>query len=374
MEDSKHASLRILMTADTVGGVWTYCMELCRTLRKFQVSFDLVTAGAPLQHWQREEAAVLENLTIHETEFPLEWMSDPWNRLDESADYLLKLEEVLQPDLIHLNSYSYGSLPFKAPRIVVAHSDVYSWWQSVKGEMPPADWGEYFKRVQQGIQQANLVIAPSQEMMKSIHAIYGVKSEHKVIYNGRTAGLFYGGQKQPFVLSMGRVWDEAKNIKLLLEASPAIRYSIRIAGDHQFGHNRFHTDIGNIHYLGKLTTAQVVAELSRASIYVLPARYEPFGLSALEAALSGCALVLGNIPSLREIWEDAALYVDPTKAAELAKTINQLMEDPFLLREYASRAAQRAKVFTAQSSALQYLEVYEQWQQQKKYIINTETV
>ncbi len=32
----------------------------------------------------------------------------------------------------------------------------------------------------------------------------------------------------------------------------------------------------------------------------LPARYEPFGLSVLEAALSGCALVLGDIPSLRE--------------------------------------------------------------------------
>jgi glycogen synthase len=50
---------------------------------------------------------------------------------------------------------------------------------------------------------------------------------------------------------------------------------------------------------------------ARASIYALPARYEPFGLSALEAALSGCALILGDIPSLREVWLEAAPYVSP---------------------------------------------------------------
>ena len=49
--------------------------------------------------------------------------------------------------------------------------------------------------------------------------------------------------------------------------------------------------------------------MGRAAIYALPARYEPFGLSILEAALSGCALVIGDIPSLREIWADAALFV-----------------------------------------------------------------
>ena len=63
--------------------------------------------------------------------------------------------------------------------------------------------------------------------------------------------------------------------------------------------------------LGRLSAGELADWYARAAIYALPARYEPFGLSALEAALSGCALVLGDIPSLREIWGDAALFVPP---------------------------------------------------------------
>ena len=54
--------------------------------------------------------------------------------------------------------------------------------------------------------------------------------------------------------------------------------------------------------LGKLPAAEMKLWFAHAAIYCLPARYEPFGLSVLEAGLSGCALVLGDIPSLREIW------------------------------------------------------------------------
>ena len=75
-----------------------------------------------------------------------------------------------------------------------------------------------------------------------------------------------------------------------------------------------------MHCSGRLTPPQMARVVSRApSIYALPARYEPFGLSVLEAALSGCALVLGDIPSLREIWDGAALFVDPDDARRAAK-------------------------------------------------------
>jgi hypothetical protein len=67
-----------------------------------------------------------------------------------------------------------------------------------------------------------------------------------------------------------------------------------------------------VHCLGELPRDALAARAGAASIYALPARYEPFGLSVLEAALSGCALVLGDIASLRETWGDAAVYVPPT--------------------------------------------------------------
>src|SRR5438128_1260761 len=146
MADTK-INKKILMTADTVGGVWTYCMELCKSLQSYPVEIHLVTMGDALKAWQKDEVKALNNVTVYETTFRLEWMNDPWQDIKECGEWLLQLEEKIEPDVVHLNCFAYGSLPFKAPVVVVAHSDVYSWFLSVKNEYPPAEWHQYFSVV-----------------------------------------------------------------------------------------------------------------------------------------------------------------------------------------------------------------------------------
>lgn len=355
-----HTALRILMTTDTVGGVWNYSLELCTVLQPFNVHFYLVTTGALMQPAQRSQLAQLENLTVYETGFMLEWMESPWKSIDESGAWLLNLESVLQPDLIHLNGYAYGSLPWKAPVLVAAHSDVYSWWLAVKKEQPPEHWREYFTRVQAGLQMADLVIAPSKTMMKHIREIYSVTTKTKVIYNGRSASVFKPAQKLPVVFSMGRIWDEAKNTRLLIDAAPQIPYPIRVAGQSSFGVNGCEVEGANVSYLGSLPAGDIATELSLASVYVHPAKYEPFGLSVLEAALSGCALVLGNIDSLKELWEDNAIYVDTDDVNTLAQTVNNLMNDDDLRLSIAERAMLHAANYRNSGVAENYLGVYHQ--------------
>lgn len=99
---------------------------------------------------------------------------------------------------------------------------------------------------------------------------------------------------------------------------------------------------------------------SRASIYALPALYEPFGLSVLEAALSGCALVLGEIPSLREIWRDAALFVDPRDEDGIATAMNRLADDGALRLKLARRARVRGLTLAPERMVNGYLGVYSQ--------------
>jgi glycogen synthase len=363
---AKHISLRILMTTDTVGGVWSYSLELCKALRSYGVRFYLITTGAPMQPAQKAEVAALENVTVYETDFLLEWMEAPWQSIDASAGWLLKLEQELLPDLIHLNGYAYGALSWNAPVVMVAHSDVFSWWDAVKGEAPPAVWREYFKRVCDGLHGADFLVAPSQTVMRWMRAIYSAKIPGKVIYNGRAAADFYPGSKEPFVFSMGRIWDEAKNIQLLVQAAPQIKHPIKVAGDNSFAANAVSTDATNITYLGKLTTPEVAATLAAASVYVLPARYEPFGLSVLEAALSGCALVLGDIDTLREIWNDSALYVDTNDANALAAVVNYLMENEAVRKQYVQKALERAHNYSSEIMAANYLQVYQQVVQPKE--------
>jgi glycosyltransferase involved in cell wall biosynthesis len=95
-----------------------------------------------------------------------------------------------------------------------------------------------------------------------------------------------------------------------------------------------------------LTEAELAAWLGRASILALPARYEPFGLLPLEAALSGCALVLGDIPSLHEVWGDAAEYVDPEDPRCLAEALKRTMV-PSRLEERAEVARKHARRYSA---------------------------
>jgi glycosyltransferase involved in cell wall biosynthesis len=356
MAGIKHTPMKVLMTTDTVGGVWSYSMELCRMLT--QVQFHLATAGAKLNEGQKKEVENLHNVIVYESQYKLEWMENVWNDIDKSGEWLLELEEIIRPDLVHLNSYSYGVLPFNAPKIIVAHSDVFSWWQDVKGEMPPGEWNEYYNRVKQGIEAVDLVIAPSRAMKKCIQEIYAVTSLVKVIYNGRSKEMFNSRNKKSCIFSMGRVWDEAKNINLLIKASEKLDFNIRIAGDQQFERNSFEHSSDKIKFLGRLNNDSIAAELSEACLYVLPAKYEPFGLSALEAAMSACALVLGDIPSLREIWQDAALYVDVNDEGMLAKRINGLMGDSEQLKHYQYKALERAENFSSAAMASAYLEIY----------------
>jgi glycosyltransferase involved in cell wall biosynthesis len=95
------------------------------------------------------------------------------------------------------------------------------------------------------------------------------------------------------------------------------------------------------------------------SIFAAPARYEPFGLAALEAGLAGCALVLGDIPTLREVWDDAAVYVDPGDAAGLANEIQALIADSRRRETFGRAAARRAATFTPARMAAGYLDAYE---------------
>lgn len=355
----EHKALNILMISDTIGGVWTYSVELCKALLPFNVNFHLVTTGAALQSNQKKEIETLKNVTIYETDFLLEWMDDPWANIDASANWLLQLEEELQPHIIHINGYVYGSLAWKAPKIIVAHSDVFSWFYAVRNAAPPKEWNEYFNRVREGLNAADYLIAPSKWMMQ-VREIYETPVAGKVIYNGRSNEMFQPKYKNDFVFSMGRIWDEAKNIKLLVEASSQINYSIKLAGDFSFENNSTATESSNISYLGKLSAQQIAEQLSAAAVYVMPAKYEPFGLSVLEAALSGCALVLGNIDSLKEIWGEAAIYIDTDDANLLAETVNKLMKDESLRKHYAQAAIKQAKKYSVEVMGKNYLQMYEE--------------
>jgi len=345
------------MTADSVGGVWTYALELSRGLTRRGVEVALATLGQPLTAGQWAEARAIDGLRVHESEYQLEWMDEPWDDVRASGAWLLELEARLAPDVVHLNGYCHGALPWRAPALVVAHSCVLSWWQAVHGEAAPERYARYHQEVSRGLARAQAVVAPSAAMLAALREHYGTLPNAEVIHNARDMGVSAPLAKEPFILAAGRLWDAAKNLRALDAVAHRTAWPVRVAGEtrHPGGGA---CQAANAELLGPLPPHRLADLMARAGIFALPARYEPFGLSALEAGLAGCALVLGDIPSLREVWGDAALYVPPDDLEALWAALEGLARFPEARECWGERARARALSYSVDRQVDAYLARY----------------
>jgi glycogen(starch) synthase len=359
--------MHVLVTADTLGGVWTYVRELVTGMVRGGVRVTLVSFGEIPSLEQTDWMQGLAGLDYRPRGFRLEWMQASEADVLASSEYLLAVIEEVRPDILHLNQYCYGALCTGIPKIVVAHSDVVSWWVAVHGTEPPdSPWMRTYRSlVTRGLSGANLIVAPSKWMLQQIRRYYGQFAASKVIYNGRSPGLFNPySPKSQLVASVGRIWDAGKQLGLLLRHDHNIPVAIIGSDEHPDPALRSQTRPwrslrSKVTFYGSQPHSGIASLLSRASIYAVTSRYEPFGLAPLEAALSGCALVANDIPSLREIWGSAAYYFESNDAQSLARAIEVLAFNPDLQKEYAGRALFRAhQRYTAQQMVENYLELY----------------
>src|SRR4051812_2373623 len=140
---SPPSARKVLMTADTIGGVWTFAMELCAGLAKHGVEVTLLAMGRMPDEAQRVEAEAQPNLRLVSTAHRLEWMNDCEGDVVDSGHLLLQLARECRPDVVHVNGYYHASLPLDAPVILTAHSCVASWWRTCKREVIPLEWWRY---------------------------------------------------------------------------------------------------------------------------------------------------------------------------------------------------------------------------------------
>ncbi len=341
---------RVLMTADASGGVWTYALELARALAEFDVQITLATMGPRPSDDQAVDACSIPRLELVVSDYALEWRLDdglpPWNDLYAAGAWLLTLERRFCPHIVHLNGYAHGALPFESPTIVVAHSCVSSWAEATSGNIPPLTLASYGRLVRAGLNMANVVVAPTRAMLAALERHHGALRRTAVIPNGRGSDDFPRTAKEPLIATGGRLWDRAKNIDAVRAVAGDLRWPVVIAGN-----ERSDAPLA--------PQRQILELLARASIFVLPARYEPFGLLPLEAALCGCALVLGDIASLREVWGDAAVYVNPDDRGALRRELETLIANPVELHAKAAAAQSRAAAYSPRAMASRYFEMYQ---------------
>jgi glycosyltransferase involved in cell wall biosynthesis len=355
--------MRILMTTDTVGGVWTFTEELATALLQHGCAICLVSIGRPAsaaqQSWcDRMQSSWQDWFRYEHVDAPLEWMQSNEGAYKDAAPHLLALIEEFNAELLHSNQFCFGALPLDMPKIVTAHSDVFSWAQACRGgALPPSDWlTRYSSLVTRGLRQADAVTAPTRWMATSLANTFALPQTPAVIPNGRTLSpATEVGKRKLQAVTAGRLWDEAKNISLLAGVQSPM--PILVAGESEHDSAAMTATPDNATMLGTLGSEELLALFRESAIYICTSRYEPFGLAPLEAALCGCAVLAYDIPSLREVWNSAALYFD--SGHSLSLLLHRLDNDVACLTAAQEQSLARAGTFTAERMASGYYRLFE---------------
>lgn len=372
--------MHVLITSDTLNGNWTYTRELVSGLITRGLRVTLVSFGEIPLPEQTAWMERLHGLAYHPTAFRLDWMQEGQRDFDDASAYLCSLVEEIRPDVLHSNHLCYGSLPVTIPRVVVAHGDLITWWKAVHGREPKdSAWLRWYRKIiARGVAEASAMVAPSEWMLNTIRSCYSGCARELAIYHGRNP-IFFNPYvaKEDSVLAVGRMLDPAKQVNLLTQqmhpvpvcivgedgSDPVARGPVR--ADVKFSDG----DTG-VALKGPQSEAEMRLLYSRAAMFAGTQRYDASGMAVLEAALSRCALILNDIPSLREIWGPAAVYFRTNESKGLAEAVRILSADAQLRRNFANRAFQRAREsFNAHRMTDNYIQLYRSVAAQKVYAV-----
>jgi glycosyltransferase involved in cell wall biosynthesis len=349
------SKLRLLLVTDAVGGVWIYSLELARALEGLDVETVLAVTGPSPSADQRVTAG---GLKLIDTGLPLEWLDTDPAEIVNAGKALALIAACEGADIVQTSSAALLACgAFEQPCVAVQHSCVATWWAAVKRTPLPDDFRWRRDMVAQGLSKADAVIAPSRAFAAATERAYDLDRHVVAVHNGRTAQELRELPQGDFVFTAGRLWDEGKNVTTLDRAAARIRAPFQAAGP-THGPNDASIALEHLIALGNLSGARVAGVLAARPVFASAALYEPFGLSVLEAAQAGCALVLSDIPTHRELWDGAAIFIEPRDELGFAAASNDLLEKREERERLGEAARERARQYSSRRMAREMAGIY----------------
>jgi glycosyltransferase involved in cell wall biosynthesis len=347
--------MRLLLVTDAVGGVWVYSLELARALRPLGFETVLAVMGPSPNATQRGEAAAFN---LIDTGLPLEWLDTSQAEVRLAGEAIATLAGQEGVDLVQTCSAALlADADFDQPCVAVQHSCIPSWWAAVKGTELPQDFAWRSELVECGLQHASAIVAPSIAFAAETARMYDVPARVSAVHNGRRVATFSNIPQGEFVFTAGRLWDEGKNVATFDAVAARLSVPFQAAGPTS-GPNGAGIRLDHIDALGELSATRLSGLLSARPIYASAALYEPFGLSVLEAAQAGCALVLSDIATHREIWAGAAIFVPARDDTAFAAAIHDLLDNPDERAQLGQLARARAQIYSPERMAVGMADIY----------------
>lgn len=180
------------------------------------------------------------------------------------------------------------------------------------------------------------------------------KIETKVKYSNRKNYFLFVGALHP-----------RKNVKRLLEAYKIYHkktenpIDLVIVGSSMWN-DQFENDSNlksKIHFTGHVQLSELTKIMASATIFVYVPYFEGFGIPLVEAMKCGTPIISGNLTSLPEVCEDAAIYCNPFDVNEIAEKMIDLQKNQDLQKELSEKSLNRSKQFSWDTAAQKVWEV-----------------
>lgn len=272
---------------------------------------------------------------------------------DLLSDWVLSVSAAFGPDVVHLADARHANLPWGAPVLVEVDPCLGEGWRW-KNEPNEIDRSDR-RQVAAGLVAADLVVTSTRSGLEELSHFYGPFEATFLIPNGCSPRIRRARRKTQTIFSVAERGDLESGFWDRI--APHLDWPVSVATG--FDGAVSGPGAGCVEHLGSLPQAALHARLDAAAIYGAPFRRPPPGDRILQAASRGCALVLGDLPGLREHWEEAAVFLPPHEEEAWCGLLQLLIHDENARRELGFRARVRARRFSARARAKRCLGAYE---------------
>lgn len=232
------------------------------------------------------------------------------------------------------------------------------------------------------VSKADKVIAVSQSIKKDLKDALDCPEEKiSVIYSGFDKRFSenqsaqkekvmqkFGLENKKYILFLGTL-EPAKNITRLLEAFKIFKekrqdYKLVLAGKNGWLSAEYRQMVKDLEieedvvFTGYVVGDEIGSLFAQADFFILPSLYEGFGTTVLEAFASGTPAIVSNVSSIPEIAGEAAEFVNPLDAQNIADAMLKLAADENLKQSLREKGKKQVENFNWEKCARETLEVY----------------
>lgn len=350
------------MATPAPSGVERYIAELLRALSKQPLEHDvaLITDAPDLPLPARGRRVAVPSMGH---------ASRLW--FDHCRLAALAREERL--DLLHCTK-SFVPSGLDCPSVATVYDVIFL----KRPDLYPFWWGVYWRRaLRSSMARASAVVAISESTARDLESLVpAAKGKVTAVRSGVNPSAFpqtdddarrlreAKSVKPKYFLTVGNL-TRRKNLPVLLDAFRSVREAadadLVLAGAMEYGGRavlgRF--DEAGVHYLGRVSDADLGALYKGALAFVYPSAEEGFGLPVLEAMSSGVPVITTTGGALPEAVGDAGLLVAPGSVEELAAAMKRIATDPALRADLVAKGATRVAEHPWERTARETLGVWE---------------